>query len=168
MATDSLLVSAIHGKKAMNEKYQVQLLKDTPLFDAEWYLSHHSDVESIKLTPELHYLRYGWRMGRSPSALFCSVSYQKKYPDVAQSNENPLIHYLRFGRREGREVQPVRQSNWNMKNDKSVNILKYRAKNFENDTDNIVESQLKETQCLLEKYVRRCQELEYQIIDEKG
>ncbi|WP_444921198.1 hypothetical protein ACJJID_01610 [Microbulbifer sp. CnH-101-G] len=153
----------------MDEKYQVQLLKESPLFDADWYRSQHSDVVGIKLTPEQHYLRYGWRMGRSPSALFCGVSYLEKYPDVVQSNENPLVHYLRFGRREGREIKSVKQIRNNLKKDIGLDLGKLISPNSEEAQFELnipLINQLKETQYLLEKYVRRCHELEYQIMDE--
>ncbi|WP_444891160.1 hypothetical protein [Microbulbifer sp. DLAB2-AA] len=155
----------------MDEKYQVKLLENSILFDPEWYLSQHSDVESIEITPEQHYLRYGWRMGRSPSSLFCGVGYHNKYPDVALRNENPLIHYLRFGKREGREVQAVKEKNFLTKKDLNIDTNKLFFPETDNEKKNLNEefkNQLKKTQGLLEKYVRRCRELEYQIIDEKN
>lgn len=155
----------------MDEKYQIQLLKESPLFDAEWYREQYPDVESVKLTPEQHYLRYGWRMGRSPSASFCGAKYQQSYPDVVQSNENPLVHYLRFGRHEGREVQPVSRKIRRL--DAGFNIGTGKTLSSESDGDqqqsaDAVSNQLNETQRLLEKYVRRCHELEYQLMDEKA
>ncbi len=152
----------------MDEKYQIQLMKDSPLFDADWYKAQHLDVEGIKLTPEQHYLRYGWRMGRNPSALFCGVSYLESYPDVVQSNENPLVHYLRFGRHEGRQVQPVRQRNPSLQLEIGIgSTFSPKDHKDQSQSDNSVTNQLNETQRLLEKYVRRCQELEYQIMDGK-
>ncbi|WP_444898981.1 hypothetical protein ACJJIX_11790 [Microbulbifer sp. VAAC004] len=154
----------------MDERYQIQLLMESPLFDAEWYKNQHPDVESKKLTPEQHYLRYGWRMGRNPSVSFCSVSYQEQYPDVVQNNENPLIHYLNFGRSEGREVKPVDHKKLNIRSDidlnKGSNSFQVSNRDLSQSND-LVLMQLKETQRLLEKYFLRCQELEYQIMDAK-
>ncbi|GAB2885754.1 hypothetical protein ACCI51_00160 [Microbulbifer echini] len=153
----------------MDEKYKIQLLIDSPLFDADWYKAQHPDIESIKLTPEQHYLRYGWRMGRSPSALFCGESYQQSYPDVVQSNENPLVHYLRFGRREGREVQPLRHKTRMIQQDISMGIAQASSSKSDDQfqSGDRVCSQLDDTQWLLEKYFRRCHELEYQLMDGK-
>ncbi|WP_299585372.1 hypothetical protein [uncultured Microbulbifer sp.] len=154
----------------MDEKYQIQLLIDSPLFDADWYKSQHPDIANIKLTPEQHYLRYGWRMGRSPSVLFCGESYQQSYPDVVQSNENPLVHYLRFGRREGREVQPLRHKTRMTQQDIAMDVRKvspYEVLDDQLKLGDRVCTQLDETQRLLEKYVRRCHELEFQLMDEK-
>ncbi|WP_444888142.1 hypothetical protein [Microbulbifer sp. JMSA008] len=151
----------------MDEKYQVQLIKESSLFDADWYLSQHSDVEAVKLSPEQHYLRYGWRMGRGPSELFCGDSYLERYPDVKQSKVNPLVHYLLFGRREGRVIKPVKNKNINIS--KKIffeTLLSYDVDDVK--VTNTIVKQLDETQRLLEKYVRRCHEFEYQIMDKKG
>ncbi|WP_444882605.1 hypothetical protein [Microbulbifer sp. PSTR4-B] len=158
------------AKIEMDEKYQVQLLKESSLFDADWYKSQHLDVDRIKLSPEQHYLRYGWRMGRSPSSFFCSASYLENYPDVLRSGVNPLVHYLRFGRREGRKIQPVRQSNGDKKVDIGVDVAKNslcQAHEVEEKFYGAEISQLNETQRLLEIYIRRYHELEYQIMDAK-
>lgn len=55
------------------------LLKDSALFDREWYVSTYPDVIASSLEPEEHYLIFGERMGRRPSKSFEPRRYQQLY-----------------------------------------------------------------------------------------
>ncbi len=81
-------------------------LRETPLFDADWYRNEFPDVAFLDVDPAEHYLWLGARLGRAASPGFDTNGYLNRYPDVAETGVNPLLHYLRFGRKEGRE--PVR------------------------------------------------------------
>lgn len=91
------------------ERFQIQQnvkqLKDSMLFDAQWYVATYPDVSNAALEPELHYLLFGALEGRQPSAEFNGNTYLVNYPDVAVSGQNPLIHYLLYGRLEGRSYK---------------------------------------------------------------
>lgn len=50
-----------------------------------------------------HYVKYGVRMLRNPSAAFDTAYYLRTNPDVVSSGINPLVHYLLYGKAEGRE-----------------------------------------------------------------
>lgn len=84
------------------------LLKQSPLFDAKWYLERNPDVPENDAFG--HYLRYGGREGRAPSAEFDSAWYMERYEDVRSSGMNPLIHYLVRGASENRETRNSRAS----------------------------------------------------------
>ena len=56
--------------------------------------------------PLQHYLTYGWKEGRDPSANFDTKAYLAANPDVAAAGVNPLEHFLQYGAGEGRAVQP--------------------------------------------------------------
>ena len=73
------------------------------LFDRNWYLDQYSDVRSAGIDPVLHYLDYGAREGRNPSAQFDTALYLSRYPDVADFRHQspPPLHTTR---REGRAV----------------------------------------------------------------
>lgn len=93
-----------------NLKADLQLLKKTPLFDANWYLQTYPDVAKAGMNPAEHYLRHGGFENRNPSAQFDSGAYLQRYPDVRQSGANPLIHFLLDGERQGCEAEPVKES----------------------------------------------------------
>lgn len=86
-----------------------ELLRDSDLFDAEWYLATYPDVradEGFAQAPHEHYLRHGGFEGRNPCPEFESAYYLEQYPDVAEAGMNPLVHYLLHGRQEGRRIFP--------------------------------------------------------------
>lgn len=78
---------------------------NTPLpgFDPAFYLFWHRDVRNNGLDPLTHFLEFGWKEGRDPSAGFSTRGYLAANPDVAASGINPLIHFLEFGLAEGRK-----------------------------------------------------------------
>lgn len=88
------------------------LLYTSELFDANWYLNTYPDVKEANIDPAEHYLEYGAREGRLPSASFDGNWYLKRYPDVADTDMNPLVHYLKFGQNEGRSASPALLENF--------------------------------------------------------
>ncbi|KAA0083030.1 glycoside hydrolase family 99-like domain-containing protein [Trinickia soli] len=79
------------------QKRLVRLVRSSGLFDAEFYLAGNPDVRSAGIDPATHYLTFGWREGRDPSAAFSATQYLACHPDVVDANVDPLTHYLRFG-----------------------------------------------------------------------
>ena len=69
----------------------------TPIaeFDAAWYLQRYPDIAAAGIDPFEHYLLWGWREGRDPSASFDTRFYVRRYLDP-QQDENPLLHYRRL------------------------------------------------------------------------
>ncbi|MCC5973036.1 MAG: glycosyltransferase [Rubellimicrobium sp.] len=84
----------------------LDLIRESGLFDPDWYGARHGDVALMGLDPAAHYLWLGGRLGRNPSARFDTRAYLAMNGDVAATGMNPLLHYLRFGRDEGRWVTP--------------------------------------------------------------
>lgn len=89
-------------RKWRHQKSELADIAASGLFDLEWYKAQYPDVETAKIDPVLHYLRYGAVEGRDPGPHFSSRSYLRDNPDVAKSGMNPLLHYLRYGANEGR------------------------------------------------------------------
>jgi len=85
-------------------KEDIELIRSSPLFDAEWYGQQYADVLAVGIDPAEHYLWLGARLGRNPSPYFDSVGYLNLHRDVAARGMNPLLHYLRSGEKEGREI----------------------------------------------------------------
>jgi hypothetical protein len=69
-----------------------------PEFDAAFYLAAYPDVAEAGGDPLDHFLQFGWREGRDPTARFSIRDYQDANPDVAAAGLNPFVHYLSLGR----------------------------------------------------------------------
>lgn len=89
----------------------IQIVQDSPLFDAETYSKTYPDVALTGLAPAEHYLTLGARLGRTPGPDFDGPAYLATYLDVAARGENPLVHYELHGRGEGRQPKPEKTPN---------------------------------------------------------
>lgn len=94
----------IRSRKDLLLGSALETIRQSPLFDAGFYLSHYPDVQARGIDPGRHYLLHGWLEGRDPSAAFSTTLYLKAYPDVARAGTNPLVHFLRSGQQEGRNA----------------------------------------------------------------
>jgi glycosyltransferase involved in cell wall biosynthesis len=83
-------------------KSDLDLLKETELFDERWYLQANPDVLQGGSDAARHYLEVGASEDRDPGPLFSTSAYRLTYG--LQSNENPLLDFLR---QRGREPLPV-------------------------------------------------------------
>ena len=73
-----------------------------PGFDAVYYRYWYRDVEQFAAGALVHYLAFGWKEGRDPSAGFSTSGYLSANSDVATLDICPLIHFLEYGLSEGR------------------------------------------------------------------
>jgi hypothetical protein len=80
-------------------------VKADPDFDAAYYLAKNPDVAAGRLDPLQHYLQYGWKEGRDPSAYFNTNWYRSQNPDIA-AGLNPLTHFETVGWQQGRDPGP--------------------------------------------------------------
>ncbi|NEV61131.1 hypothetical protein [Thiorhodococcus minor] len=87
------------------ERY-VAIIRESGLFDEEWYLRQYSDVLAAGFDAVEHYVCHGVPDGRNPAPWFDTRFYLDSNPDVAASIMNPLVHYHRFGKAEGRPTRP--------------------------------------------------------------
>ncbi len=86
---------------------RVTLTGSDPLFDGAYYLAHNPDVAAAGVDPLQHYLAYGWKEGRDPSAYFDTGYYLEQNPDIAAAGVNPLLHFEAYGWKEGRQPSLV-------------------------------------------------------------
>jgi hypothetical protein len=98
-------------KKKRREKLDIRLIRQTQIFDKNWYLENNPDVEQAGIDPVTHFYYNGAYEGRMASPKFDSAWYLNKYTDVKENGINPLIHYLRFGKKEGRLPIPNGSNN---------------------------------------------------------
>lgn len=95
----------LEAKYVFDQKLlQFEVIKESNLFDSQWYLEHYPDVLESGMNPIVHYLKFGASEGRDPSPYFSSSLYLRANPDVWESGLNPLLHYIRYGRQESRQV----------------------------------------------------------------
>lgn len=88
-----------------SEASDIDTIRQTNLFESDWYLEHNPDVAESGMDPAEHYLAYGASEGRNPGPAFDSRYYLSSNPDVRESGMNPLVHYSRHGKAEGRPAQ---------------------------------------------------------------
>jgi hypothetical protein len=74
-----------------------EMVRDSGLFDAEWYLNQYPDVATEGFDPLRHFIWHGLREDRNPNALFSAEWYANNYPDVEQTKTAPFIHFLKWG-----------------------------------------------------------------------
>lgn len=79
-------------------------VRQSGLFDTDFYCAAHPAVHLSKMEPLAHYLVTGYRHFIEPSAKISTRSYIGRYPDIRRSGTNPLVHWLRFGQSEGRSM----------------------------------------------------------------
>lgn len=77
-------------------------IKHSSLFDKIWYIQNHPEVDFTSITPEKHYLTYGYLHNYDPSSFFSNEEYYKLNPDVKDAGICPLLHYEQYGKHEGR------------------------------------------------------------------
>lgn len=73
----------------------IEKLRESLLFDAEFYLSRHPDVQASGISPEAHFLAHGAKEGRWASLYFRTDWYAQRYE--IPCDVNPLFHYLDVG-----------------------------------------------------------------------
>jgi O-antigen biosynthesis protein len=94
--------------RARHRLFQMRdMIANSALFDADWYLSQYPDIAQSGTEPALHYALYGATERRSPGPRFDAEAYLCQHQDVADAGMNPLIHYLEHGVEEGRNIAAV-------------------------------------------------------------
>jgi hypothetical protein len=88
----------------LHQHEAIELIRSSPLFDPEFYLSVYPDLAASAVDPAAHYFLHGAEEGRNPGPLFFTSEYLRQNPDVAAANMNALYHYESRGREEGRPV----------------------------------------------------------------
>lgn len=149
------------------EALKVDEIKESGIFDAEWYLNEYHDVRRAKVDPVLHYLRKGGYEGRKPSIYFDSWYYLKHNKDVAKSGMSPLLHFVRYGEKGGRNPSPwfdVRA--YQAKYGPVESPLRHFIEYAENNFDEVIYKRLfGEMEDCFVHYVQNC--WNYRVFDKK-
>ncbi|MTI65568.1 MAG: glycosyltransferase [Firmicutes bacterium] len=72
----------------------IEILRESPEFDAKWYLNENKDVANAGIDPVEHFYYNGWKEGRNPNKDFNLNEYRKQVPEFTDENLNPFMHYL--------------------------------------------------------------------------
>ncbi|GAA0378637.1 class I SAM-dependent methyltransferase [Paenibacillus motobuensis] len=72
----------------------INIVKNSELFDEEYYLENYSDVALSGMSPIYHYLVYGAYEGRNPSEHFDTDKFILDNPEILLYNINPLIYKI--------------------------------------------------------------------------
>jgi lipopolysaccharide biosynthesis protein len=86
-----------------------ELIRESGLFDPEFYRSHNEDVATSNHDPLDHFMRYGYREGRDPSATFNTRYYARVALRDYGWDGNPLVHYILEGRAKGLRTMPAQK-----------------------------------------------------------
>lgn len=81
-------------------------IRNSPLFDREWYAANHPGIARSGLAPELHYLLHDLPDDWRASPGFSGAVYLELNPEVRADGLNPLVHYEQYGRFIGCPVRP--------------------------------------------------------------
>ncbi len=103
----SKLLSFIPGGNRRRLRDDIDLVRNSGLFDAEYYRARYQDLQDFPDDLLEHYVRHGGAEGRAPSAAFDGRQYLQQYPDIAHAGINPLVHFLKSGWQEGRTALTV-------------------------------------------------------------
>jgi len=98
---------------------EIQLIKDSGIFDAAWYAEKYPDVGIVGLDPLEHFLRIGIYIKRNPCALF-DCSYYISHFDGFTRPEIPLLDYLQEGWRQHRNPHPLFDLAWYLERNEDI------------------------------------------------
>ncbi|RTZ43182.1 hypothetical protein EKL30_09865 [Candidimonas sp. SYP-B2681] len=93
-----------------NPKHIGLLQMANPFFNAKYYLENNKDVADSGLDPEAHYLQFGAKEGRAPTAWFNAAYYLFSNPDLEKGGitiDTAFAHFQAFGANEGRSPSPT-------------------------------------------------------------
>jgi len=105
----SLIMRVKYLKTSKARKRELQVIRNSPLFDRYWYTYFNPEVTKFGWDPVLHFLIKGAVTGRSPGPYFNIEYYLQHNPDVIAGGMNPLAHYELYGLKEGREIRPANE-----------------------------------------------------------
>ncbi len=88
----------------MSYDWQVDQIRAANVFDVDWYLKNNPDLTQSGMYALEHWVRFGCKEGRNPSATF-DMNFYRSHPGVSDSKLNLLIHYIHVGKELKYETQ---------------------------------------------------------------
>ncbi len=88
--------------------WEYAFIKRSTLFDPRYYLFTYPDVRIADIDPLWHYVKIGWKEGRSPSENFDLSHYISINEGMGTPSVNPLVYYLKNRKKIGGEsISPL-------------------------------------------------------------
>lgn len=73
------------------------IIKESGLFDEDYYFSKYPDIKLAGFDPIKHYVTFGVQENCNPNNDFVTSEYLDAYPDVKNNLINPFVHYILYG-----------------------------------------------------------------------
>ena len=89
-----LIKSKFNPKKAKKYMESYDKIMESGLFDKNYYLKAYPHIAKSGMDPLVHYLFYGYKEDKNPSAQFNLKRYLEEYPEIKKMGLNPLVHYI--------------------------------------------------------------------------
>jgi ADP-heptose:LPS heptosyltransferase/GT2 family glycosyltransferase len=89
---------------------EYDLLAQSGIFDAEYYLSTYPEIAALNVDPLLHYVEHGAQEGRGPRPDFDVAYYLEQCESIGERPPNPLLHFITVGARQGLKTHPNGES----------------------------------------------------------
>ena len=89
-----LIKSKFNPKKAKKYMESYDKIMESGLFDKNYYLKAYPHIAKSGMDPLVHYLFYGYKEDKNPSAQFNLKRYLEEYPEIKRKGLNPLVHYI--------------------------------------------------------------------------
>ncbi|WP_036625943.1 glycosyltransferase [Paenibacillus barengoltzii] len=103
---------------------QIRIIKESGLFDEDYYLTMNIDVRNAQIDPIEHFCKYGWKEERNPNSSFNTKNYLKKMSELYGEVVNPLYHYILCGNESGFKFSRVNQL---VKRDQTIVFIGHEA-----------------------------------------
>ena len=81
-------------KASYNLKRQIEMIRQSGLFDEDWYFEMYPEAKEKGLPAIEHYVLYGWKEDKDPNENFDGKAYLKEIPELKTKNWSPLFHYI--------------------------------------------------------------------------
>ena len=92
-----------------NSEY-LGFIKDSGLFDSQFYVSNYAVDDVFLAEPELHFVLFGETNGWQPNPKFQPRLYRALYPHIATESGKPFLHYLSANMRELKAIQAAKRT----------------------------------------------------------
>jgi hypothetical protein len=89
-----------------------QIVHQSGLFDAQWYLTEYPDVSAAGSGAFAHYCNHGWRERRRPNFYFSPEWYSANYPALCTTGRNPFCDFVEFGEKRNARPSPFFDTQW--------------------------------------------------------
>ena len=97
----------VRGQMPVRSVHPMDVVQQSGLFDAGWYVSTYADLHDQPVEAFEHYWCHGSSEGRDPGPNFSTSGYRACYAHQPDYAEPALLHYLSKGRAAGNESMPV-------------------------------------------------------------